>query len=179
MFYKRLICYILIFFLFTACLRRNDNKNNVGKVMAYVPKYISLGAVTDIKIDSPKNTVKAGKIYVFGNYLFQNDVNTGIHIIDISNRANPKKIAFINIPLSAEIAVKGNYLYTNNLADLLTFDISNPTTPVLKNRVKDVFPMPNQSYPPFNQVYFECADATKGVVIDWVLSEVENPKCRR
>ena len=173
----------IIFFILlmsVSCTREtNSNQNTSGKTQAYIPKYLSVASVSAIKIDSPKTTTEAGKVYVFANYLFQNDINKGIHIIDISSRSNPKKIAFIDIPYSTEIAVKGNYLYTNNLSDLVTFDISNPAFPVLKSRVKDVFPLPNQKYPPFTGVYFECPDGAKGIVVKWELGEVENPKCRR
>ena len=170
---------VLTTLMLASCVRQNTDNLNIGKIQAYVPVYLSQSLAADIKIDSPKNTVEAGKIYVYGRYLFQNDINSGIHITDIVDRTNPKKIAFINVPLSTEIAVKGNYLYTNNLADLLTFDISNPASPVLKNRIKNVFPLANQTYPPFTNTYFECADASKGIVINWKLSEIQDPKCRR
>ncbi len=170
---------ILISAGLASCVKSKTSKLNAGKIQAYVPVYLKPSFATDIKIDSPKNTVAAGKIYVYGRYLFQNDINNGIHIIDIIDRANPKKIAFINVPLSTEIAVKGNYLYTNNLADMLTFDISSPANPVLKSRIKDVFPSVNQTYPPFTNTYFECADASKGIVVKWILQEVDNPQCRR
>ena len=170
--------YLLLPILLISCVRENNNFQT-GRQQAYVPVYISAATGSEIKIESPRPTEAAGKIYVFGNYLFQNDINNGIHIINAADRANPRKIAFIKIPLSTEVAVKGNFLYSNNLADLVTLDISNPVVPVLVNRTKDVFPLSNQQYPPFNNVSFECADPGKGIVAKWELKTVDNPKCRR
>lgn len=146
---------------------------------AFVPVYVSSAAIKQINIEAPKPVSKAGKIYVYGTYLFENDVNTGIHIIDCSDRSHPKKVSFISIPICTEVAVKGNYLYTNNFTDLLTFDISNPASPTLVKRIADFFPLTNQTFPPYTNVAFECADASKGVVVSWEQKNIKTPICRR
>ncbi len=53
-----------------------------GKVDAYVPVYASLAGVEQVSVQTQQSTKEAGKIYAYGNYIFQNDVNSGIHIID-------------------------------------------------------------------------------------------------
>lgn len=82
-----------------------------------------------------------GKLNVFGNYIFLNEVAKGIHIIDNTNPAAPKNIAFIPIPGNADLAVKGSYLYADSYSDVVVFDISQPTNvrPVkfLNNVIKD------------------------------------------
>lgn len=150
-----------------------------GKVDAYVPIYSSLSEIDQISVDPQKPTAEAGKIYAYGNYIFQNDLNTGIHIIDNSNHSSPVKIAFIKLPFSTEIAVKGNYLYSNNYVDLVVFDITNPTDPKLVKRVNNVFPPANQNYPPFLNIFFQCPDKSKGVIVKWELQNISIPKCRR
>lgn len=147
-------------------------------IQAYVPVYANPSSLDDVAISSPRPTQKAGKIYAYGHYIFQNEMNEGIHIIDRS-QAQPKKVAFLEVPFSTEIAVKGNYLYTNNVSDMLVFDISDPQHPVVVKRMKDAFPVINQEYPPFSDVYFECVDPSKGVVVDWELRSVKSVKCRR
>ncbi|HEU4902901.1 MAG TPA: hypothetical protein VFT06_08915, partial [Flavisolibacter sp.] len=76
-----------------------------------------------------------------GNYLFLNEVNKGIHVIDNSNPAAPKNIAFINIPNNIDLAVKGSYLYADSYSDVAVFDISQPTNIVpvkfLNNVIKE------------------------------------------
>ncbi len=150
-----------------------------GGTETYVPVYSTPDEIDQISVESEMPTLQAGKIYAYGNYIFQNDLNTGIHIIDNTDKTNPVKIAFLKLPLSTEIAVKGSYLYCNNYSDLVVFDISDPAKPKLVKRVPGVFPPENQNYPPFTNVYFECPDKSKGVVVRWELKTISNPKCRR
>lgn len=146
----------------------------------YIPVYAQPADLDNIGTETAKAIVKPGKIYLIGNLLLQSDVNTGVHFIDISNRAQPRKIAFLRVPYSTEISVKNNYFYVNNFNDLLVFNISDPQNPYLAKRLKNVFPYHNSEYPPVSNTYFECADPAKGIVVDWVLaSTTTDPKCRR
>lgn len=173
----RLLSFIAVFAFINSC--SPPGSDITGQQQTYVPIYSSLDGVNDIAVQPKKLTVEAGKIYAYGNYIFQNDLNTGIHIIDNTDKQNPAKIAFLKIPLSTEVAVKGSFLYTNNYTDLVVFDISSPANPKLVKRVSNVFPSVNQNYPPFTNVYFECPDKSKGIVVDWELKTIANPKCRR
>jgi len=86
----------------------------------------------------------------------------------------------LKIPAASELAIKSNYLYTNNMDDLVVFDLSNITSPHLVNRINGAFPQISQKYPPFNGVYFECPDPSKGIVVGWEEKLLnETPKCRR
>jgi hypothetical protein len=58
-------------------------------------------------------------------------------------------------------------------------NLSNIASPQVVNRVADAFPPVDQSYPPITRGYFECPDASKGIVIGWEEKLVQNPKCRR
>lgn len=148
-------------------------------VNAMVPVYAQPSELEAITVMASQPTAKAGKIYAYGNYVFQNDLNKGIHIIDNTVPAQARKIAFISIPFSTELAVKGRYLYTNCVSDLLVFELSDVQTPKLVRRVKDAFPVVLQNYPPFNRVYFQCPDPTKGIVVDWQEKMIPIPDCRR
>lgn len=152
---------------------------NTGSIQAYVPVYAQPTNLRNIGTESPKAIEKPGKVYVIGNLLLQNDLNKGVHLIDISNRNQPRKIAFLRVPFSTEISVKNNYLYVNNFNDLLVFNINDPQNPALTKRLTNVFPYHNSEYPPVSNVYFECVDKSKGIVVDWKLEDVKEPKCRR
>lgn len=104
-----------------------------NKYTIYKPVYKSL---TEIRADM-KNTAaspirNAGKIYTYGNYLFVNEKDKGVHIIDNTNPSSPVNVSFIKIPGNYDIAVKGNYLYADSYSDIVVLDISNP------NQVKPV-----------------------------------------
>ena len=146
---------------------------------AYVPQYLSVAEVEQISVQAARTTQQAGKIYAFGNYLFQSDAQQGIHIINNTDRKHPVKLAFLKVPFSTEIAIKGNFLYTNNLNDLVVFDISTIETPRLVKRVEKVFPVIDQKYPPYNNIRFECPDPAKGVVVKWELKNSKTAMCRR
>ncbi|MCE6990653.1 LVIVD repeat-containing protein [Dyadobacter sp. CY323] len=94
---------------------------------------------TQVKSESPRAMEKPGKMYVKGDYLFVNEVKEGIHIIDNSNPASPKFVAFITIPGNGDIAVRNNILYADSYSDLVALDISNPSKAVEVERVKNVF----------------------------------------
>jgi hypothetical protein len=83
---------------------------------------------------------KPGKIVLKGHYLFLNDIDKGVHIIDIADPANPKKISFISIPGCVDMAINGNYLYADCYTDLVTIDITNPLQVTVKQFLNGVFP---------------------------------------
>lgn len=134
----------------------------------YRPIYLQVGDVKTYSILPPENIQEPGKIYVFGSYLLVNDQNRGVHLIDNRDPENPSKKAFISIPLNRDIAVKDFMLYADNQRDMLVFDIRNPESIQFVKRIENAFPQnltPNT--PPESNVYFECVDPDRGVVIAW------------
>ena len=170
---------ILLLVLCTAaCTTRTDVINTVP-APAYVPQYVQTGDVKQIGVQPARSIQQAGKIYAYGKYLFQNDLLLGFHIIDNTNPKLPVKLAFLKVPYSTEIAIRGDFLYTNNFNDLVVFDISNSQSPKLVKRIENVFPVANQDYPPFSNVNFQCPDPRKGAIVKWELQTTADAKCRR
>ena len=107
----------------------------------YRPVYQTKDAVKNgIKNLAAADIQQPGKIVLKGNYLFLNDVDRGIHIIDLSDPANPKKLSFIDIPGSMDLAVNGNFLYADCYTDLVTLDITDPLNVTVKQFINGVFP---------------------------------------
>jgi hypothetical protein len=97
----------------------------------YTPVYKTLTQVrAEMRSGQPQSVEHPGKIYIYGKYIFWNELNKGIHVIDNSNPSAPKNISFIKVPGNVDIAVKGSYLYADNYSDLVVFDISTPTNVV-------------------------------------------------
>src|SRR5882672_8973136 len=93
----------------------------------YEPIYTSRVAVLAAINGNPAQGIdSAGKIYVQGSYIFINDPNKGIHVIDNRNPAHPIQAAFLAIPGNQDIAIKGNTLYADMYDALLAIDISDP-----------------------------------------------------
>lgn len=157
----------------------NGKPAQTGLVDAYVPVYSSRADAEKILLQAPQVIANGGKIATLGTTLYQVDEGKGIHIIDFSNAAAPVKKAFIQVPLCHELTVKGSYIYTNNLADLVVLDLSTANTVKVTSRVSNAFPDLAIQYPPVAGAWFECADAAKGVVTAWELKKLTNPKCKR
>ncbi len=114
----------------------------------------------DIKSTTARPVVHPGKLYLKGNYIFLNEINKGVHIIDNSNPAAPQNVAFINIPGNVDIAVKENVLYADTYTRLLTINIENPLQSVVVKTTESVFP-----YRVYTNGFY--ADSSK-VIVDWI-----------
>ncbi len=169
----------LTFSLILLLLSCSDKNNSLGKVDAYVPVYANMHDATQISWQSPQAIVNGGKIATIGNRVYQVEADKGIHVIDISTLAAPVKVGFIKNSLCRELSLKGNYIYTNNLTDLVVLDVSNANTVTVSSRISNAFPDLALQYPPATNCYFVCADPEKGIVIEWKLQQVDNPKCSR
>ena len=105
------------------------------------PVYQSKAEVrANIKSNSPREIERPGKIYIRGNYIFLNEIDRGIHIIDNSNSGSPRIVAFIDIPGNLDMAVKGNILYADFYTELVTIDITDPLHAVVKKFNENIFP---------------------------------------
>ena len=108
------------------CSKKNSDKMYSTYIInraTYTPKASILLAINN---DNSKSIDSAGKIYVKAPYIFVNDVNKGIHVIDNSDPSHPNQIAFLNIPGNIDIAIQGNTLYADMYSDLLALDITDP-----------------------------------------------------
>jgi hypothetical protein len=139
--YKLIIAASLVACLLSIAGCLKDSCNNVYAYKLYTPVYKSLDELRKaVKREAPRNIEEPGKIYLYGNYIFLNEVNKGVHVIDNSNPSAPNKLAFINIPGNLDIAVKGNILYADSYIDLVALDISNPQDVKETKRVQFAFP---------------------------------------
>ena len=170
-------CYLALL-VFTAC-HTNPDLRSTGESLAYVPGYAAADAVNEIGMAPARTTSNAGKIYAYNNYLFQVEQTAGIHIIDNTNPEAARKIGFLKVPLCTEIAIRGGYLYTNNMDDLVVFNLADIAAPQLVKRLEDAFPQMSQMHPPFTNTFFECPDPAKGIVIRWEQKLIKTPDCRR
>ncbi len=125
--------------LFTACVK--DDCSRVRTYSFYKPIYKTKEEVrANIRSNAPREVKNTGKLYVRGNYIFLNELDKGVHIIDNSNPAQPRNVAFIDIPGNLELAVKDNVLYADLYTDLVAIDITDPSNVSLEKVVENVFP---------------------------------------
>ncbi len=143
---------------------------------ANVPVYISLEEwrSIEINVEGPRHLSEPGKIYIYENYLFIVERGAGIHILNNANPASPQNLAFLNVAGSVDLAVRNNTLYVDSYYDLLSFDISEPSSPVLSCRIENAFDFDNWTLVtgydedlPFTEI-----DSDKGVITGWTQQEV-------
>ena len=82
-------------FILQGCLK--DKLTKTYTILTPVYKEKS-EVYANIKSNAPRSVESPGKIFIYGNYIFLNEVDKGVHIIDNSNPASPVMKAFINIP---------------------------------------------------------------------------------
>lgn len=107
---------------------------------AFQPVFVQPSEVMDVaKLTVPQPISQPGKLYFKDGYVFINEVDKGIHVINNIDPANPVKTSFIDLPGNKDLAAKGDYLYADNYLDLVILDISDKDDIHEINRVKDVF----------------------------------------
>ena len=111
------------------------------KYTFYRPVYKTKAQVrTEARSAEPMSIDEPGKLFIKGNHVFLNDIDKGIHIIDISNPSSPRNVAFVRIPGAVDMAVRGDILYADCYTDLVAMDISDPRNAVVKTFLEGVFP---------------------------------------
>jgi hypothetical protein len=148
---------ILLVTLFAGC-----TKDTVTETYTFFrPVYKTKDEVKASAKSGPAVTVSnPGKLFIRDNFAFLSELDKGVHIIDFSNPAAPRNIAFITIPGCIDLAVRGNYLYADSYTDIVAIDITNPQSVVVKQFIEGVFP---------HRVYAgEFRADTSKVITDWV-----------
>src|SRR5690606_29511803 len=113
--------------------------------------------------------------YSYGNLLLVNELGKGIHVYDNTDPRNPINKLFVRIPGNHDMAMKAGVLYADNYDDLLALEVTADTVVVLK-RIANVMGFTTE-FPSQNNVYFECPEEGKGMVVGWEQTEIVRPKC--
>jgi LVIVD repeat len=183
------VFYCLLSFIFlSSCWGKKyypDTIDYSKKVIGWKPIYGADSTFKKVKYyNTPRSMSQAGKIYVFGNAIFQNDIGKGIHIINNTIPANAQRVAFIELGGNTDIAIKGNFLYANNYNDMVVIDITTINAPIEVKRFKNTFNTNDVLKPyiwqaPKDTGYYECPQYyNDSIIINWVKDSVKQ-NCRR
>ena len=166
---KRILSMIVLLAL---CTMQGCVKDQVmTRTTVYRPVYKTKEEVrANIKSSSPIELTAPGKLFYKDGYVFLNELNKGVHIIDVSNPSAPSNIAFVHVPGAVDLAVRGNILYADMYTDLAAIDITNPKAVQLKTVVPGVFP--DRNYYPF--IPNKEMVITEWIAVDTVLRNDEN-----
>ncbi len=94
-----------------------------------------------VKIEAARPLQVTGKIYLYGSYVFVNEKYKGVHIIDNTNPAAPKNMAFLHVDGCIDMAMKNDVLYVDNAVDLIALKTTDNFANVqVTERIKGIFP---------------------------------------
>ena len=137
-----------------------------------VPVYMSYQRLREsVQVEVARPPDRLGRVYLYENYVFLNEKNEGIHIIDNTDPASPVNLGFIRIPGNTDLAMRDNYLFADSYVDLITLDMNDAANIQVVNRQEDLFPYDAFQNIPYN-VSFRQNDinAQLGVVVSYQLS---------
>lgn len=139
--------------------------------MANVPVYLSYDALrTSFKVSTEQDLEKPGKIYFNDNFMYINEYQKGIHVVDLSDPASPLKLSFIEIPGNVDMSIRNDVLYAESYVDLVLIDVSDPTLPSFIKRIEDMF---EYVIPPYDYEYpLDEIDKEKGVITAYELKRI-------
>ena len=166
----------LIFIGFLSCDKNDDDDYEFVQVAT--PQLMSKSAFrSSVDIVAPKAIEETGKIYVYNNYIFVGDVDSGIHVIDNSNPEAPQAIKFIEIPGNEDISVKDNFLYADSATDLVVFDISDINNVTIVERLEDVFNVYDLDIPTEAQAFeYGKYDFEEDIIVGWTVTTERRKK---
>ena len=147
--------------LLALCIMQGCVKDQVlTRTTVYRPVYKTKEEVrANIKSSSPIELTAPGKLFYKDGYVFLNELNKGVHIIDVRNPSAPANIAFVHVPGAVDLAVRGNILYADMYTDLVAIDITNPQAVQLKTVVPGVFP---------DRVYYSFVPDKQMIITEWI-----------
>ncbi|WP_298554407.1 hypothetical protein [uncultured Algibacter sp.] len=166
----------LILIVALSCDKNDDDDYEFVQVAT--PQLMSKSAFrSSVKVAVPKTIEEPGKIYVYQDYIFVGDVDSGIHVIDNSNPESPKAIKFIEIPGNEDMSVKNGFLYADSATDLVVFDLSDINNVFIVERLEDVFNVYDYDIPiEADDVDFKGVDFEDQIVVGWTLTTERRKK---
>jgi hypothetical protein len=129
------------------------------------PQYLSYSDLrSSFEVKDGQEIIQPGKLYFKDNYIFVNEYQKGIHIVNNADPSHPEVVKFIEIPGNVDLAIAGNILYADSYIDLLAIDISNLDDIKEVARVDSAFPY---IVPYYDEGLQGEVDPNNGVVTGW------------
>jgi hypothetical protein len=137
------------------------------------PVYMTYGELRSaFNVKGAEEIHQPGKIYFKDDYIFVNEYQKGIHVVDNADPSNPQIVSFIEIPGNVDMAIKGDKLYADSYIDLLTIDISDINNITEVDRDTSVFPY---IIPEYEVGMLGGIDQRKGIVTGYQMTEKTEP----
>jgi hypothetical protein len=160
----RIIAFLAFPALLISCKDKIEQVYTVNE-----PVYLSYSQLrSSLKVAEGQQIIHPGKIYFKDHFIFVNEYEKGIHVIDNTDPQSPQIVKFIEIPGCVDLAIRDNILYADSYVDLVAIDISNLDDIREVKRIENVFPY---MIPDCENGIIEGVDQNQGVVVDWKPTE--------
>lgn len=168
---NRILNRISLLILLIALAITSCEDKRLQTYVANVPVYMSYEDLrSPLTITDQEDLVKPGKIYFKDQYMYINEYQKGIHVVDLSDPESPEQKAFIEIPGNVDMAIRNNLLYADSYLDLVLIDISDPLQPTEIKRIEELF---EYVIPPYDPEYpLDEIDEEKGVITHYEVKEI-------
>ncbi len=94
-----------------------------------VPVTLNRAAVQDSITAMPaRELCTGGNLYAFGNYVFINVNREGYHLLDNTDPANPRNVAFLRVPGATHMAFVDGNMVSDSYADMVVLDFKGPNS---------------------------------------------------
>ena len=156
-----IVVYITLLIALTFGVSSCSSECEIEQTYTYFqPVYTTIDELrSSVTLTAPQEIDSMGKLFYKDGFLYVNEPNKGVHVIDNRDPSNPINQAFIVIPGSFDLAIKENILYSDSYIDLVAIDISSPQEAVEVGRVEEAFIGYNS--------YGFYVDPELGLVTDW------------
>lgn len=147
-----------------------------GEVNGYKPLYLQDTNADTVTVRQPQPVVHGGRIVLYKSWMFQVELNRGVHIFDLQDTANISKVLFYEIFGCNQLSIQSDHMYVNTITDLLVINIADLLHPRITDYKKGFY----RSFPfipPPAHGYFECVDPSRGLLTGWKDTLLNNPKC--
>jgi hypothetical protein len=160
----RIIAFLAFPALLISCKDKIEQVYTVNE-----PVYLSYNDLrASFKVAGGQQIIHPGKIYFKDHFIYVNEYQKGIHVIDNTDPASPQIVKFIEIPGSVDLAIRDNILYADSYVDLVAIDISNPDDIREVKRIENIFPY---MIPECENGIVEGVDQARGVVTGYKSTE--------
>ncbi len=94
------------------------------------PSYLNAEIAVYSSVNAPWSSA------IKDNYLFIADYSSGLHVANINEPTTPIPVTTASLSSARDIVIQGDYAYVTHWQSLSIFDISNPSSPVLKDTIQ-------------------------------------------
>lgn len=108
--------------------------------------YADLEEIRNVPLVGAAKAINSpGKIYIGDKFLLIGEKEEGIHVFDNTNPNNPVAISFLQLPMTREFYVDGDFIYAEGHYDFMKIDMADMYNPSMVSRVEYAFGESNKN----------------------------------